>query len=679
MENGFTINLNKCKFFQKSIKFLGHIIGGKGVSSDPDRIASILTYPVPKNQKQLRQLLGTCNFHHRFIVRYAEYTAPLVPLLKKGVRWKWTKEHGEAFERLRSVFAASIHLSHPRTDLPYVIYTDASCYAISGILMQTDEEGRTSIISTASRVLSPTERRYTTCEQELLAVVYALQKFRLYVYGQKIRLNTDNKSVSFLRRCVITSSRVARWMVQIQEYDVDIVHIAGSKNHFADALSRNPAGLTPEQINALRRPQEIMIATINLGLDPSIKKDVKNLATLQDEDAELRTIRRKVKEGDESLTNRFLIHEGLLYIKDSKEGPHWKVCVPRELEEKVIKYVHLSSGHAGSDKCIRVINGVFHLKNLGRKTRKLLALCETCQKVKHPNWKYDTESRPHLPVRKGQLVSVDFYGPLPQGRGGVRYLFVCLDVFTKFIKMYPLKSATTKACLHRLSEDYVPHVVKPETILSDHGTQYTSSHWANGLNKLGIKVRFSPIRNPQSNPSERYMREIGKACRIYCEKSHKKWPELIPYIETWLNQTTSDATGFTPYEIMYGEETPRLFNGLLPDLPEGEAQPLTLEEKEIQAFARLKKRAEKRTQRKKRGLRRWEPTLGEAVLVETCHLSDSSRAVTHKFMRPYEGPFWITKIVSPSIFEISDKKRVRGIFNKKSLKKFRTSNSPTTT
>ena len=129
-------------------------------------------------------------------MRYAEYIEPLVPLLKKGEKWKWTEDREEAFVRLRGAFAASIHLSHPRNDLPYVVYTDASCFAISGILMQVDELNQTAIISTASRIWSPTERRYTTCEQELLAVVYALPKFRLYVYGKRVRLYTDNKSLS---------------------------------------------------------------------------------------------------------------------------------------------------------------------------------------------------------------------------------------------------------------------------------------------------------------------------------------------------------------------------------------------------------------------------------------------------------------------------------------------------
>jgi transposase InsO family protein len=107
-----------------------------------------------------------------------------------------------------------------------------------------------------------------------------------------------------------------------------------------------------------------------------------------------------------------------------------------------------------------------------------------------------------------------------------------------------------------INGDYIPYVVKPEVILSDHGTQYTSKHWIRGLEALGIRVRYSPIRNPQCNPSERYMREIGKACRIYYERNHKKWPELTPHIEAWLNKTVSDATGFTPHEIMYGGEAP---------------------------------------------------------------------------------------------------------------------------
>jgi hypothetical protein len=135
---GFNVNAAKCRFCQKEIKFLGHRITNMGVSADSGRIEAILKYPAPRNMKQLRQLLGTCNFDSTFIVGYSNYVAPLLPLLKGGNKWKWTKEMQTAFEALRESFANSIQLVHPREDLPYLVYTDASKLGISAILIQED-------------------------------------------------------------------------------------------------------------------------------------------------------------------------------------------------------------------------------------------------------------------------------------------------------------------------------------------------------------------------------------------------------------------------------------------------------------------------------------------------------------------------------------------------------------
>jgi len=114
-----------------------------------------------------------------------------------------------------------MHLVHLDGNLPYITNTDASAKAICPVLLQQDREGNTNIVSTASRVLTPTEQRYTTCEQELLGIIFALEKFRIYIYGHKIILYTDNKSLTFLNRCAITSNRVARWMVNLQQYDME--------------------------------------------------------------------------------------------------------------------------------------------------------------------------------------------------------------------------------------------------------------------------------------------------------------------------------------------------------------------------------------------------------------------------------------------------------------------------
>jgi hypothetical protein len=169
--------------------------------------------------------------------------APLLPLLKQGTKWEWTDEKQDAFLRLCESFARSIHLVHPCDRLPYAVYTDASKLGISSVLTQEGDSGETLVVSTALRVLTPVERRYSTCEQELLAVVYTLQKFRIYVIGHAVTVYSDNKALSFLKRCNMTSSRVTRWIMQLQEYDLNVVHISGANNFFADTLSRKTVTL----------------------------------------------------------------------------------------------------------------------------------------------------------------------------------------------------------------------------------------------------------------------------------------------------------------------------------------------------------------------------------------------------------------------------------------------------
>jgi len=141
---------------------------------------------------------------------------------------------------LREKIAHSIYLVQPDDHQDYIINTDASVKAIGAVLMQKDKEGRTNVVSTASHVLTPAERKYTTCELELLAIVYALRKFRIYIYGHKVTLNTDHKSLTFLKKCVVSSTRVARWMLEIEQWDLEIQHIKGIENTLADVLSRNP-------------------------------------------------------------------------------------------------------------------------------------------------------------------------------------------------------------------------------------------------------------------------------------------------------------------------------------------------------------------------------------------------------------------------------------------------------
>jgi hypothetical protein len=431
---GFTMNLEKCNFCKPEIKFLSHIISRDSLRPDPQRIESVLSYPAPRNQKQLKKFLGVCNFHQRFIVNYAECVAPLLQLLRKNIPWSWSTEMQKAFETLQNKFANSIQLVQPDEDLPYIINTDASARAIGAVLSQQNSEGITNIVSTASRVLTQTEQRYTTCEQELLGIVYALEKFRIYIYGHKVILYTDNKALTFLNRCAITSNRVARWIVNLQQYDIELRHVRGTQNHLADVISRNPAGLNMTEIKNLTKPNVIMVNKINLNVDKSVCKDLRNLTELQRADTRIQKIQEGLAQKFTIPNSRYRLVGDTLFYGEAGSEPEWKPVLPACLEERAIQYTHTSLGHLGVEKCVQQIKQAYHVKNLGRKVRRFIAGCDTCQRVKFPNRAFATEERSHLPTKPGSLCAIDLFGSLPTSRGGVKYILVCY-VFSKHVKL----------------------------------------------------------------------------------------------------------------------------------------------------------------------------------------------------------------------------------------------------
>jgi len=239
----------------------------------------------------------------------------------------------------------------------------------------------------------------------------------------------------------------------------------------------------------------------------------------------------------------------------------------------------------------------------------------------------------HLPTKPGDLCAVDFYGPLPVGRFGVRYtlVFVCFDVFSKFVKLNLLKAATTKACLNR-----IVNVTRPKCILSDNGTHFASKIWKNKLAEMNIHVHamFSPIRHPQANSSESCMREIGN-------EAHKRWPELLSHTEGWLKGTLSNSTGYSPVELIFHSPRPDLFEEFLKKGSEQKLPAESLQEKVLKAYVRMKEKAAKRNKRGKNSSSKWKPQVGDLVLVK-CHVSDAADSITKKFARPYDGPWKVT-------------------------------------
>jgi len=149
----------------------------------------------------------------------------------------------------------------------------------------------------------------------------------------------------------------------------------------------------------------------------------------------------------------------------------WCVVVPWKISGKLIDTVHRQFG---TYKTSKYIQGIYYWKGMSRDIRRRIRGCDICQRVKHNNINMEGKYKAIIPDQPNEIISIDFYGPLPQSIGGIQYLIVILDVFSKHIALYAIKKANTRTALKKLKEDYFIRIGKPKAILSDNGTQFTS-------------------------------------------------------------------------------------------------------------------------------------------------------------------------------------------------------------
>lgn len=242
------INLDKCEFCRTELKYLGHVVTSRGVKTTPDKVEAILGIPPLTNIRELRRFLGMVSWYRRFIPHFSDKTAPLTQLLQKKRKWSWGDNANEAFHVLRQQLAAAPVLTCPDFDSPFTLQTDASQDGLGAVLTQETDQGER-VIAYASRTLDRAERNYSTTEKECPAVVWGIRKMRPYLEGYHFTVLTDHESLKWLQKMENPSGRLARWSLELQQYDFTVQYRKGSANVIADALSRRP-----EDINTVEAP-----------------------------------------------------------------------------------------------------------------------------------------------------------------------------------------------------------------------------------------------------------------------------------------------------------------------------------------------------------------------------------------------------------------------------------------
>ena len=246
LENaGYRLSENKSEFFKSEVEWIGHKIDQNGIRPLQDKLMAIKNLKQPNNEKELKSFLGAIQYLSKYIDNLSAQTDSLRQLLKKDQDWLWTEEHTQAFENLKQKITEIPCLAHYNSDYPNIITTDASTKGLGATLWQEQPDGKLKPIGIASRFLSDTEKKYAINELELLAVVWGLEHFRLYIYGKPIKLLTDHQALEpFIKRDRSNktySARLTRWLDRLAHFTINVNHIAGKHLALTDYLSRNPS------------------------------------------------------------------------------------------------------------------------------------------------------------------------------------------------------------------------------------------------------------------------------------------------------------------------------------------------------------------------------------------------------------------------------------------------------
>ena len=658
-DNKLYANGEKSEFAELEIEFLGHVLTGDGIKPDAKKVKAIQEWKQPHTQKGLRSFLGLANYYRRFIRNFSKIAKPLSDLLKKGVNQVWDEFCHQAFEELKCKLSSPPVLKFPEFEKPFEVHTDASDFAIGGVLMQ---DGRP--VAYESKKLDGCQRRWPTHEKELFAVVHCLKTWQHYLGLHKTKVFTDNVSLKYFETQAQMSAKQLRWHDTLALMNVDLIHKPGRDNVVPDALSRR------EEFQAMSTTQVLRLMYKGEGdLERRIREGYMK-------DPEAQRLLGELRQGKK--LKEIKLVDGLLKYKQSR------VYVPEgKLRLLVLKEEHDSpiAGHRGEKATIATVSRRYYWPGMKDEIAHFVKTCVKCQ-LNRASYQKQAGLLQPLPIPPGpwHSVSMDFITSLPESQGHDAIL-VMVDRFSKLAHMVPTRGTVTAYETAKLFLDtWWKHHGLPRVIVSDRDPKFTSAFWRHFFRKVGTKLSFSTAFHPQTDgQTERVNGVLNQYLRNFVSADQRDWVDYVGLAEFSYNAATHSATKQSPFMVAYGVEP------LQPADLALEGARSTLEfsqdgedlakkrEQRLEKTKMLLEKAQKRYEKQvNAGRREVEYEVGQKVLLNVKNFT-MPEGLTPKFMSKFAGPFPIVERVVKDVYrlELPPEIKVHPTFHVSLLKPFK--------
>ena len=609
-ECGLKLNAKKCHLFKSKIRYLGHWITSEGIATDDEKTEAVQNWPAPTSREELRRFLGFASFYRRFILNFASISEPLHQLLRGGKRKRkgvkptsdtsslppfiWGESQQKSFDEIKIALTSAPVLAYADYSKPFVLHTDASTLGLGAVLYQEDDQGRLRVISYASRTLTDAERKYSAFRLEFLALKWSVtEKFADYLRGSKFSVKSDCNPLTYVMSSARLDACGQRWVAELSNYDFDIFYRPGKNNVDADALSRIPAEewkqLGSSTVKAVCESLVVpdLASSICLTSDCSFlfqiatdfSWDKDSWVEHQKEDTDLQNVVQVLngeatsgKSVDAKLLlrqkSKLFVADGLLQRRVTMDDEEiCQVVVPKSLQNEVLSQLHNKMGHPGVERTFELIRGRFYFSRMNSIIAEYVSKCDRCIR------------RKTIPQRApmGRLESsgpmdmlcVDFLA-LESSKGGYSNILVLTDHYTRYSQAVATKDQTARTTANAIISIFVNHYGMPAQLHSDQGANFEGKVIRQMCEVLGIKKTHTTAYHAQGNSqAEKFNCTLLNMLACLNEEQKTNWKEHLPFLVHAYNCTKNDATGFSPFFLMFGR-CPRLPVDIIKGLRETE-------------------------------------------------------------------------------------------------------------